>query len=144
MELHHQIFWGSLFLIISLIVLVGLLAVAAPVLENVSKRIARRRMMVRVAALFSVAAVAILTALTIQIWLWAAVWVVYDVLPDWNTSIYFSLVTFTSVGYGDIVLGPETRIFGTFGAVTGMLSFGLSTAFLVTVMRDFFSDSSLD
>jgi len=52
-------------------------------------------------------------------------------LPDWNTAVYFSLVTYTTLGYGDVVLGPGLRIFAAFSAVTGLLGFGISTAFLV-------------
>ena len=57
-----------------------------------------------------------------------------EVLQDWNSAVYFSLVSYTSLGYGDVVLGPGARIFGAFSSVTGLLSFGLSTAFLVALM----------
>jgi hypothetical protein len=75
---------------------------------------------------------------TVQVWIWAVVWVLGDVLPDWNSALYFSLVTFTTLGYGDIVLGEGLRIFGAFAAVTGLLAFGLSTAFLVALMTRVF------
>ena len=59
-------------------------------------------------------------------------------LPDWNTALYFSLVTYTTLGYGDIVLGPDLRIFGAFASVAGLLAFGLSTAYLVALMTQIF------
>ena len=71
------------------------------------------------------------------------VWVLGSVLPDWNTALYFSLVTFTTVGYGDVVLGEELRIFGTFASVTGLLAFGLSTAYLVALMSRIFENRFL-
>ena len=46
-------------------------------------------------------------------------------------ALYFALASFTTLGYGDVLLGEHTRIFGAFSAVTGMLTFGVSTAFLV-------------
>ena len=46
-------------------------------------------------------------------------------------SVYFSLASFTTLGYGDVTLGEDIRVFGAFTAVTGMLTFGVSTAFLV-------------
>lgn len=84
------------------------------------------------------------TALTLQVWIWASVYYHFDILRDWNAAIYFSMVTFTSLGYGDIVLGPEVRIFATFGSVTGLLSFGLSAAFLVSVTSGVFKRLGLD
>lgn len=77
---------------------------------------------------------------TIQVWIWAIVWVLLEVLPDWNSAIYFSLVTFTTLGYGDIVLGEGLRIFGSFAAVAGLLAFGLSTAYLVAMMTRVFQE----
>jgi len=46
-------------------------------------------------------------------------------------SIYFSLVTYAALGYGDVVLGEHFRIFGAMESVTGLLMFGITTAFLV-------------
>ena len=40
---------------------------------------------------------------------------------------YFSLVTFATLGYGDIVLAPGYRIFGALGATCGSLMLGWST-----------------
>jgi hypothetical protein len=61
----------------------------------------------------------------------AAFFVGFGAFSDLATALYFSLVTYTTLGYGDFVLGPDIRIFASFAAVTGLLTFGLSTAFLV-------------
>jgi hypothetical protein len=54
-------------------------------------------------------------------------------LQDPATAVYFSLVTYTTLGYGDIVLAENIRLYGALASVTGLLAFGLSTAFLVAV-----------
>jgi hypothetical protein len=41
------------------------------------------------------------------------------------------------------VLGPEVRIFAAFGSVTGLLAFGLSTAFMVSSMSRRFGDQNV-
>lgn len=78
------------------------------------------------------AILAILTSHTIQVYLWAFSFWLGEMLPDLETSVYFSLVTYTTLGYGDLTLAPEFRIFGAMGAVVGVLAFGMSTAFLVS------------
>ena len=72
---------------------------------------------------------------TIQVWLWAVAFVWGGALPTLSDAVYFSIVTYTTLGYGDITIGPESRIFGAMSAVTGLLNFGLSTAFLVETAR---------
>ncbi len=44
---------------------------------------------------------------------------------------YFSVVSFTTLGFGDIVLAAEWRLLSGLSAANGLLVFGLSTAFLV-------------
>jgi len=68
---------------------------------------------------------------TIQIWIMAGSVRTLGALSDFPTSLYFSLVTYTALGYGDVILSEGYRLFGAFGSVIGLLAFGLSTAFLV-------------
>lgn len=70
---------------------------------------------------------------TIQVYCWAiGVWAL-GALPGYEQPIYFALVTYTTLGYGDLTLSPDFRIFGAMASVTGILMFGLTTAFLVGV-----------
>ena len=81
--------------------------------------------------LLSIAFATVLTAHTMQGWVWAVTLLSMGALPDLKDAIYFALVTYTTVGYGDVTLASGHRIFAAMAAVTGMLNFGLSTAFLV-------------
>ena len=67
--------------------------------------------------------------------LWAAVYIGLGVFADWDTAVYFSIVTMTSVGYGDVVLSGDWRLLAAFQAMDGMLLFGISTAFLFAVLQ---------
>lgn len=133
MTLLQQIMWGSLFLGLCLILHTFLLAVCADWLGKLAHRLENRRSAVRITLLLLVTLSVIVFAHTSQVWIWAAVYIQYGALADWNEAIYFSLVTYTSLGYGDIVLGPGVRIFAAFASVTGLLGFGLSTALLVAL-----------
>ena len=51
-------------------------------------------------------------------------------LPDLETALYFSMVTFTSVGYGDVVLTGPWRILASIQAANGVIIFGWTTALI--------------
>ena len=55
-------------------------------------------------------------------------------LPDAESSFYFSGVTYATIGYGDLVLPNEWRLFGPVEGLTGILMCGLSTAFFFAVV----------
>jgi hypothetical protein len=67
-----------------------------------------------------------------------AVWALFfwwqKCLPDAESSFYFSGVTYATIGYGDLVLPKEWRLFGPIEGLTGILMCGLSTAFLFVIV----------
>jgi hypothetical protein len=65
-----------------------------------------------------------------QVGLWAGFLVWLGALQVYNDAFYFSLVTFATLGYGDIVLAPDYRIFGALRATCGSLMLGWSTALI--------------
>ena len=55
-------------------------------------------------------------------------------LPDAESAFYFSGVTYTTLGYGDVVLPPEWRLLAPLEALAGILMCGLSAGlFFATV-----------
>ena len=67
-----------------------------------------------------------------------AVWAMFfwweKCLPDLESSFYFSGVTYATLGYGDLLLPKEWRLFGPLEALTGNLMVGLSIAFFFVVV----------
>lgn len=82
----------------------------------------------------------VLAAHAINVWIWAFVLRWTKALTSMEEAVYFALVTTTTLGYGDIVLPHRWRIFGAMAAVSGLLTFGLSTAFLITVVQSLFEN----
>lgn len=72
---------------------------------------------------------------TLEVWLWAGVYWRLTDLPDFETALYFSTVSFTTLGYGDVVLDANWRFLSALQATNGILLFGWSTAFLFAVVR---------
>jgi hypothetical protein len=60
-------------------------------------------------------------------------------LPDLETAVYFSLTSYTTVGYGDVVLPAPWRLLGPIEATVGVLMLGWSTGILVAVIRPLLS-----
>ena len=69
--------------------------------------------------------------LTASAWLWSAIFLIFDVFSELEPALYFSVVTFTTLGYGDVVLGTQWRLLGSLTAVNGLIIVGLNTAFLM-------------
>ncbi len=74
----------------------------------------------------------------IEVMLWAVTFLVLvpvSELQTFETAVYFSLVTFTTLGYGDITLGPQWRILSGIEAMNGILLVGWTTALLFAVVQ---------
>jgi hypothetical protein len=65
-----------------------------------------------------------------QVGLWAGFLVLLGTLRTYNDAFYFSLVTFATLGYGDIILASGYRIFGALAALCGSLMLGWSTTLI--------------
>ena len=54
-------------------------------------------------------------------------------VPDAETAFYFSGVTYTTIGYGDVVLAKPWRMLGPIEGLMGILMCGLSAGYLFAV-----------
>ena len=72
-----------------------------------------------------------------EISVWALFYWWQQCLPDAESSFYFSGVTYTTVGYGDLVLPHAWRLLGPVEGLTGILMCGLSTGFFFAVVNKF-------
>ena len=70
---------------------------------------------------------------TVEIWLYAVVYFVLGALPEFEAALYFSTTSFTTIGYGDVVLEKKWRLLSAIEGANGLLLFGWSTAFLFSV-----------
>jgi hypothetical protein len=57
-------------------------------------------------------------------------------LPSITEGVYFTAASITTLGYGDILLKYPWRHLGTLIAITGVLMFGCSTAFLFVILQE--------
>jgi voltage-gated potassium channel len=67
-----------------------------------------------------------------QVLLWSVFYRLYC-LPSWESSFYFSATSYSTVGYGDVVLPRVSRLLGPVESVTGVLMCGISVSFLFAI-----------
>ena len=78
-------------------------------------------------------------AVIIDVWMWAAVYVAVGAITSFEEALYFSTVSFTTIGYGDIVLSREWRLLSSFEGANGMIIFGWTTALVIAAIQRFYS-----
>jgi len=70
---------------------------------------------------------------TIEIWAYAGLYRALGEFSSFEEALYFSASTFTTVGFGDIVLDPTWRLLAAIESANGFILIGWSTAFLISV-----------
>ena len=79
----------------------------------------------------------LLASISVSVWLWALCLLWLGVFHEAETAVYFSLVSFTTLGFGDIILEKQWRILSGLMAANGLIIFGLTTAVLVDFLSRF-------
>jgi len=75
--------------------------------------------------------IGVFAVLTAEVWLWAAAYDLIGVVDNFETALYFSTITFSTVGYGDVVPHSEWRMMAALEGINGFLLIGWSTAYLI-------------
>jgi voltage-gated potassium channel len=72
-----------------------------------------------------------------EILLWAAAYMLVagEEFSTFEEAVYFSSVTFTTLGYGDVTLSSTWRLLSGFEAIGGIVLIGWTTAFLYAVLQ---------
>ena len=86
----------------------------------------------------TITVVTIIAIHTTEVWFWAAIYYYLGEFTNFSQSLYFSAVTSTTLGYGDVTLSERWQILGTFESMGGLILFGTSTAFLIGLMEKLF------
>jgi len=66
---------------------------------------------------------------------WAGAYVGLGALPEMKSAMLYSLEAMTTYGHAAIDLAPHWRLMGALEALNGMILFGLTTAFLFSVIQ---------
>ena len=128
--------------------LIGMAAIAASVVIHAAFMLAAGRLRRRGAPLprrplrqaATIVAVVLWFFLSVclQCWAWAVLLLRLGALGTLEEALYFATVTFTTLGYGDIVLGPDWRLLGAFAATNGTIIIGWTTAMVFLAVQEIY------
>lgn len=76
-----------------------------------------------------------LAIVTVSVWIWALAFWGLNLFTTLEEAVYFALVTYTTLGFGDVLLASDWRLLSGLAATNGLLNFGLLTALLVEALR---------
>ena len=95
----------------------------------------RVRTFVESGAVMAGAALGLFALHGIEIWSYALLYWSMDLFPTFEQALYFSTSTYSTIGYGDVVLPVGSRLLGAIEGVNGVILLGWSTAFFFTVVH---------
>ena len=78
----------------------------------------------------------------VEMAVWAAAYSAAGVMPDFETALYYSLKSYTTVGYGDVLPPPAWRLLGPIEAAVGILMLGWSTSIIVAAVQRIYNSPS--
>jgi hypothetical protein len=87
------------------------------------------------AAIILGAAMGLFALHTLEIWLYAIVYLTLGAIRTFEEALYYSTATYTTLGYGDSAISRGWRIFGAIEGANGIILLGWSTAFFVAVVQ---------
>lgn len=133
-----QIVVGSLALSLCVVLHVAALGFGIELLQSMEPGDGTSGMLRRIGIVLAGTGVA-LVGHTMQVWVWVAMLRSLGALEGTSDALYFVLVTTTTLGYGDVTLDRGHRILGAMAAVTGLMTFGLSAAFLIGIVSQLYA-----
>lgn len=93
-----------------------------------------RKLTIMPLTLLLAATIGIFTIHTLEIWLYALLYLQLGTFQDFEQALYFSTVTYATIGYGDLLMPHSWRILGAIEGAAGIIMLGWSTAFLISLL----------
>lgn len=112
-------------------------------IERYVRKLSHAENLTRTSRLFGAlvgSTLAMTLSVTIASWLWALLLLLLDLFQDLESALYFSLVAFTTLGFGDVILTDNWRLLSGFVAANGFIVFGLGTAYILESISSADSD----
>jgi len=126
-----QLILGSVLVCMTIFITVGFIAIASTGLTRNGQWLISGNPFVRLMISLSAIVLWLLAALSISVWVWAGAFLWLDQFETLEEAVYFSVVSFTTLGFGDVVIGKDWRLLSGIIAANGLILFSLVTAYLI-------------
>ena len=126
-----QLLLGSALICATIIVEVSFIGIASAGLSKTGQWLVKGKKRMKLMLSLLVVVLWMLGAISIGVWIWASAFIALGQFQDLETSLYFSVVSMTTLGYGDIVIDREWRLLSGLIAANGLILFSLATAFFI-------------
>ncbi len=70
----------------------------------------------------------------IEIWAFAFAYLAVGAVPGFENALYFSTISYSTVGYNDQHIAHDWRLLGAFESILGVILLGWSTAFFFRML----------
>lgn len=80
----------------------------------------------------------------IEVAAWATTYLSIDAIVGLEKAVYFSMVTYTTLGYGDVFLDENWRVLASYQAANGIIMFGWTTAIVMYAIRQVYFDGRVE
>ena len=130
-----QISIGAAILMVSMIFYAAGFWLIESALRHLNRYLAKLRQGLKVVIFLMVAALWALLQITVGVWIWAWCFMQLAVFETMEEAVYFGLVSYTTLGYGDVILPEQWRLLGGMTAVNGLLNVGLISAIMIELLR---------
>jgi hypothetical protein len=133
---------ASLIIIVTIAIHTGAMLLAVKVAKRKVSRWKRRIGMENIDGIVSVVLIMFLASI-LEVWVWASAYLALNAIEGLERAFYFSMVTYTTLGYGDVVLDEQWRLLGGFEGANGIIMFGWTTAVVMAVIhKNYFANDS--
>jgi hypothetical protein len=128
--------WALPLIVLTVVIHVcGLAIINGQVVRALSGSAELRDFMPRFAVAMSFAALIATLLLGVEAATWAAAYRLLGALPDNKLAMLYSLSALTSYGHENLFLKAHWELLGALEALNGMMLFGLTTAFLFSMIQ---------
>jgi hypothetical protein len=127
--------WSLPLMLLNIVIHVFGLALVNDAVTLVSRDVKRHLFMTRFAAVIGAAVLLMVMLHGFEAATWAAAYRLLDALPNNKVAMLYSLGAMTSYGHANLFLAPQWQMMGVLQSLTGVLLFGLTTAFLFAMIQ---------
>ena len=131
----RQIMWGSILVFATTVVHAGCTGAALRSIDFLHPQRWRTRPYLTATLLVSALVLMMFLASLLEALLWAGAYLAAGAIEGLEQALYFSIVTYTTLGYGDVTLDQDWRLLASFEAANGIIMFGWTTALIVAFLQ---------